>query len=57
MADELPEVSGVRADLHVAVAEGDPALGYNSLLHDGVSHTYLYFRESSEFYASLSLRY
>ncbi len=57
VAYELPEVSGVKADLHLAVAEGDPALGYNSLLHDGVSHTYLYFRESSEFYASLSLRY
>ena len=54
---ELPDVAGIKTDLHLALAQGDPALGYNSALHEGVQHTYFYWRESSEVYASLLARF
>ncbi len=54
---ELPELKGFKSEIHVAVAQGDPALGYNSALHEGISHTYFYWRESSEIYGSLLARF
>lgn len=56
-AYELPAVGGMLSEIHLAVAQGDPALGYNSALHEGISHTYFYWRESSEVYGSLLARY
>ena len=39
-------------------AEGDPTLGYTSVLHDGARHLYFGFnRHVSEFYAALTARY
>jgi hypothetical protein len=54
---ELPTLAGVSSEIHLAVAQGDPALGYNSALHDGISHEYFYWRESSEIYGSLLARF
>jgi hypothetical protein len=53
----LPPLAGLKADIFLALAQGDPTLGYTGLLHDGVSHGYAFYRESSEIYAALSLRY
>ncbi len=54
---DLPDVAGIKSEIHFALAQGDPALGYNSALHDGISHTYFYWRETSEIYGSLLARY
>lgn len=53
----LPQVIGIRSDLLFAFAQGDPALGFTSYLHDGVGHVYPFFRESTEIYFSFSARY
>src|SRR6516162_5564400 len=47
----FPTFYGIKSDLTLAVANGDPALGYNSVLHDGIAHVYGYFRLYGEFYA------
>ena len=31
----LPQVAGLKSDIALALAQGDPALGYSSVLHDG----------------------
>ncbi len=53
----LPPFAGIKTDLTLALAQGDPTLGYTSLLHDGVAHGYLFYRQSSEIYAALGIRY
>ena len=53
----FPEVSGFKMDLTMAYAQGDPALGFTSVLHDGVSHTYLFVRENSSVYGVFGIRY
>jgi hypothetical protein len=53
----MPDISGFRSDLTVALANGDPSLGYPSVLHDGVVHPYLLYYNSAEVYAALSARY
>jgi hypothetical protein len=53
----LPQVIGIKSDITLAFAQGDPSLGYTSVLHDGVGHTYGFYRQSSEVYAALTLRY
>jgi len=53
----LPTLAGVKSDFTLSLAQGDPALGYASVLHDGVGYTYLFFRQTSEVYASFTVRY
>ncbi len=53
----LPTLAGVKSDFTLALAQGDPSLGYASVLHDGVGYTYLFFRQTSEVYASFTVRY
>jgi hypothetical protein len=53
----LPTVFGVRSDVLVAYADGDPTIGSISVLHEGVGHFYGFFRDSSEVYAALSAAY
>jgi hypothetical protein len=53
----LPNVAGVKSDISLALADGDPSLGYNSVLHDGVSEVYLFFRQTAEVYGTISVRY
>jgi hypothetical protein len=55
----FPAFYGIKSDITVALAQGDPLMGYVSVLHDGVQHpsensVLLYTRE---FYASLGVRY
>jgi hypothetical protein len=53
----FPELAGARSDLTVSFAQGDPTLGYTSVIHDGVGHGYLFYRRTSEVYAALAVRY
>jgi hypothetical protein len=53
----MPTVYGFKPDLTVAYAMGDPAVGYTSLLHEGVGHVYLGYREQASAYLNLSVRY
>jgi hypothetical protein len=53
----FPQFYGVRIDLSLAFAQGDPTLGYTSLLHDGVQHLYGFWRQTSQFYTSVGVRY
>jgi hypothetical protein len=53
----MPNLAGVKSDLTLSLAQGDPSLGYASVLHDGVGYTYLFFRQTSEVYASFTVRY
>jgi len=53
----LPEVWKIKSELSAVLADGDPTLGYNSVLHDGVGYFYLYNFHTAEFYVSLSARY
>jgi hypothetical protein len=53
-----PELAGVKADLTLSYAQGDPSLGYTSALHDGARHVYpLFWRHTSTVYAALSATY
>jgi hypothetical protein len=53
----LPELVGMKSDITLALANGDPSLGYPSVLHDGVVHPYILYRQTAELYAALSARY
>ena len=53
----MPEIVGFKSDVLVAVTDGDSGLGYNSLLHDGVVHPYLFYRRTAGVYGALSVRY
>jgi hypothetical protein len=53
----LPTLAGFKTDISVALAQGDPSLGYPSVLHDGIVHPYLLFRQTEEIYAAFSVRY
>ncbi|HEY8089338.1 MAG TPA: hypothetical protein VIF09_15870 [Polyangiaceae bacterium] len=53
----MPDLGGFKSDLTVALANGDPSLGYPSVLHDGVVHPYLFYYNTAEVYAALSGRY
>jgi hypothetical protein len=53
----LPTLAGAKGDISVSVADGDPGLGYNNYLHDGIGYTYLAYRLTGEVYAALTLRY
>lgn len=54
----LPQfLTGLGLNARVAFAQGDPTLGFTSVLHDGVSHYYVFYRQTSEFYAALTAHY
>lgn len=53
----LPNLSGFKSDITVALANGDPSLGYPSVLRDGVVHPYVLGYNSAEVYAALEGRY
>ena len=55
---EFPTLEGVNSDITLSYAQGDPTLGYRSVLSDGARHMYYGFnRHYSEVYAVLSARY
>jgi hypothetical protein len=53
----MPDLSGFKSDLTIALANGDPSLGYPSVLNSGIVHPYLLYYNSAEVYAGLSGRY
>jgi hypothetical protein len=53
----LPTLVGIKSDVTLAYAQGDPTLGYTSVLHDGVAHVYPFWRQTSQIYGVLSARY
>jgi hypothetical protein len=53
----LPALAGAKSDFEVDVGDGDPGIGYNNFLHDGIGYTYLYYRMTGEVYAALTVRY
>lgn len=53
----FPSLAGFKTDLSAAFANGDPTMGYGSVLHDGVQHVYGSFRQTAEFYAVFGARY
>ena len=52
-----PPFARIRTDISAAYAQGDPTLGYTSILHDGIAHIYPFWRQTSEFYFTLAARY
>jgi hypothetical protein len=54
----LPPLIGIKSDLTLAFANGDPSLGSASVLHDGVTQVLTgTARQTLEVYAALSVRY
>jgi hypothetical protein len=53
----IPDLSGFKSDLTLALANGDPGIGYVSVLHDGIVHPYLLYRDTAEVYFALEARY
>jgi hypothetical protein len=53
----VPDIAGIKSDITVAWADGDPTLGYASRLHDGQATLYFAFRYTNELYANLTIRY
>lgn len=53
----IPDLSGFKSDSTLALANGDPTLGYPSVLHDGVVHPYLLYYNSAEVYFAFEGRY
>jgi hypothetical protein len=54
---DFPKASGLETNLTVAIADGDATVGYQNLLHDGVSHFSLGYRHSLQSYAVLQFKY
>ena len=55
---DLPDWEGLRSDITLSYGQGDPTLGYTSVLHDGARHLYYGFnRHVSEVYLALAARY
>jgi hypothetical protein len=53
----LPNIVGVKSDITIAAANGDPSLGSVSVLRDGVAHFNLAYRQTAEVYGTLAIRY
>jgi hypothetical protein len=53
----LPSLAGVKSDFQLALTQGDPEVGYTSFLHDGVGYAYLFYRQTSDIYATFSVSY
>ncbi len=54
---DMPKLAGIAPDFTVAYAQGDSTLGYTSTLHDGLVHSYVFWRTSSQVYAALSAKF
>jgi hypothetical protein len=53
----LPTLAGLKSDIQIAIADGDPGIGGTNYLHDGVGYTYLYNPQNAGMYAALAVRY
>ena len=55
---QMPNVGGMKSDITLALANGDPSLGYPSVMNGtGILHPYFFYRDTAEFYAALSATY
>lgn len=54
---EFPSWKDVKSDLTLALANGDPTIGYTSAIHEGARLFYLGYRQTAEVYGALSVRY
>lgn len=52
-----PVIKGIHTEITVALADGDPTLGYGLRNHDGINHLYLNYYSSLEAYGALAVRY
>jgi hypothetical protein len=53
----LPELSGFKSDVVLTFANGDPTLGYPTLLNDGIQHPYFLYYNTAEVYLALEGSY
>jgi hypothetical protein len=59
----FPEWNGLKTDFQVAIANGDPTLGYDGRIHDGAGHSYGVlpltggYRRTAEMFAILTAVY
>ncbi len=53
----LPELGGFKSNIVLALANGDPALGYPNVLNDGIQHPYFFYYDTTEVYAALEGAY
>jgi hypothetical protein len=53
----LPSLGGFKSDITLALSQGDPTLGYASVIHDGEQHVYPFYRQTAQFYGVLGARY
>ncbi len=53
----LPELSGFKSNVVLALANGDPSLGYPSVLNDGIQHPYFFYYDTAEVYVALEGAY
>ena len=53
----MPSLMGFKPDLTLAYGMGDSSIGYSNILHDGVGHLYLAYRENSDVYLRLAVAY
>lgn len=53
----MPDLSGVKSNITLALANGDPSLGYPDVLHDGIVHPYLLYRDTAEVYFAFQGQY
>lgn len=54
---EFPSWKDVKSDVTLALANGDPTIGYVSAIHEGARFFYLGYRQTAEVYGALAIRY
>lgn len=53
----LPEVFNLKTNLLLALAQGDPTLGYPNTVHDGRQNVYWFFRRNAQVYFAFTAAY
>jgi hypothetical protein len=53
----MPDLGGFKSDVTAVFANGDPSLGFPSVIHDGVTHPYFFYWNTTELYLALNGRY
>jgi hypothetical protein len=53
----LPQIWELSSNLRLALAQGDPTLGYPNAIHDGRQNAYWFFRRNGQVYLAFTLGY
>ena len=53
----LPDLSGFHSNIVLTLANGDPTLGYPTVLNDGIQHPYFLYYNTAEVYLALEGAY